>query len=87
LQIEIKENDEDHEDPAEDDAEQSAPPAVVSSKVRASSATAARGGGGAPAAVAGNAEDIATGLKAIQEQVASLQLNLTALIAAAKQQV
>ena len=70
-----------------DDLEQSSPPAVVGSKASALPATAARGGGVASAAVSGNTEDIAKGLKAIQEQVASLQLNLTSLIAASKQQV
>jgi hypothetical protein len=87
LQIEILENDEDHEDAAADDLEQSSPPAVVGSSASALSAIAARGGGEAQAAVSGNAEEIANGLKAIQEQVAALQLKLTSLIAAAKQQV
>ena len=67
--------------------QQSSPPAVIGSKASALSATAARGGGVASAAVSGNAEEISNGLKAIQEQVASLQLNLTSLIAASKQQV
>ena len=87
IQIEILDNDEGHEDAAADDVEQSSPPAAVGSKTSALSATAARGGGVASAAVSGNAEEIANGLKAIQEQVASLQLNLTSLIAAFKQQV
>ena len=86
MQIEILENDEDHEDDAADDVQQSSPPAVIGSKASALSATAARGGV-ASAAVSGNAEEISNGLKAIQEQVASLQLNLTSLIAASKQQV